>query len=95
MSISNPFQGLMLNLYLTSLKSSNLKKVLEYLSDTTIDYRENDNQFLRELRVGRLNIYDTLLIYKTLIQKRNYIMTSNDLDKLIHSCLNRYITNRS
>jgi len=80
------FQEFMHNFYLSALDSKYMDKVIDTLSDIRFDYRENNNQLFNELNVGRLNTRDTLIIYKTLVEKRNYVMTTYDLNHLIDHC---------
>ena len=78
-----PFQELMDNVSLSTLDSGYMENLVELLSDTSLNYRQNDNQLFRELHCGRLSTYNTLIVYKTLVEKRNYVMTTKDFDKLI------------
>ncbi len=74
-----PFQKCMIAVY-----KQNIDDILSSLDDSTLDYDQNDSQLLRELWCGRLTGTDTLRVYKKLVEKHNYILTTKDLDKLIH-----------
>ena len=83
----NSFKELMQHVFLSALDPisgiSYIEKLVDLLSDTTINYRQNDDQLFRELHSGRLNTYNTLIVYKTLVEKRGYVMTTKDLNHLI------------
>lgn len=61
-----------------------LGHLVRLLSDDTLDYTQEGRQLFRELHCGRLDTADTLLVYRTLVEKRGYVMTGRDLEKLCH-----------
>lgn len=76
--VLSPFQECMMSLFLY-----NIDDLLERLADPTLDYRQFNNQLFRELHSGRLPAIDTMRVYKVLIEKHNYVMTTKDLERLI------------
>lgn len=65
-----------------SLFLQRIDEVLVFLDDNTFDYTQFDNQIFRELHCGRLTVYDTLRIYRKLVENHNYVMTVKDIDRL-------------
>ncbi len=81
-----PFQELMMCVFVCQRgydSEYTLQKLVNILSDPTVDFTQEDNQLFRELHVGRLNTQNSLAVYKTLVEKRNYIMTAKDLSQLL------------
>ena len=83
MASPNLWQDLMICFFfLEKYPEYTRQRLADMLSDETIDYTQEDNQLFRELHVGRLNMSQTLFVYKTLVEKRNYVMTTKDLERL-------------
>lgn len=70
----NPFAELMICVYTCRDDGCTFGKLMNYVRDTSIDYTQNDNQLIRELKCGRLTEYHTKIIYSILVNERNYIM---------------------
>jgi hypothetical protein len=70
--------------FMVAVFTQQIETILNYLNDTSFDYNQNDGQLFNELRCGRLTYKDTLRVYQKLVEKHNYVMTTQDLDKLLH-----------
>jgi hypothetical protein len=76
------FQKFMVDVYLTRGADERADRIIATLKNPTFDWRENDDQFRRELRCGRLSLRMTLEIYAILIDKHGYRMETADISQM-------------
>jgi hypothetical protein len=80
---SDLFNEVMIGIF---LRGSSLEKSLELLDSGFIDIYSKDKQLIRELNRGRLELKDTLRVYKILVDKYDYVITSENIDGMLKNC---------